>query len=325
MTDSIKFNSLDSRKLSLLDLAGLIDESLFAGKAASPFLGTLGITALNVLEGANNTFQSKLITVKANPITELITGSDDWRDDNLGEIKITIKAALKSSIPEKANAGKTLGTFMNPYQHVAKEPIMSETTAIRHMQAQYNTNPALQAAAATLQLTEVFANLFSANEQVANLWNERAIDDAEKNGPSPSSLRSNVEKAYYDFCDVVVQTVKFQPTPELETLFSVMNDIRIKYSKFLPVKLTNSNTIVDAIAKQKYTGKEITPITRVFYKKEDGELNELRFTIDFYITYRNNVEVGEAQIIIHGKGKYRGRYTSIFHIEKEYSESGFTE
>jgi hypothetical protein len=316
MVNITKFNSLDSRKLSLLDLAGLLDESILAGNAARGYLSPLGITILDVLVEDNSAFQSKLITVKANPLTGQLTETDDVRGDCLGEINITIKAASKSSIVEKANAGKLLWTFFKPYSATAKEPLMSETTAINYMKTQYYADPALQAATATLQLTDVFAKLFSANEKVTILWNERAINEAEKSGPSPSSLRNNVEKAYYDFCDIVVQTVKFQPTPEIETLFSVMNEIRIKYTKRLPVKFTNRNVVTDPIAKQKYTGKEVTPLTRVFFKKEE-ELIELRFTIDFYITYRNNIEVGEAQIIIHGKSKYTGKYISTFHIEKE--------
>jgi hypothetical protein len=84
----------------------------------------------------------------------------------------------------------------------------------------------------------------------------------------------------------------------------------------LPVKLTGANTVVESIPAQKYTGKDITPVPKVFFKKEDDEFTELRFTVDFNITYRNNIQVGEAQIIIHGRGRYNGSYTSNFHIEK---------
>jgi hypothetical protein len=184
------------------------------------------------------------------------------------------------------------------------------------MQTQYNANPELQAAAATLQLTDVFANLFTINAELSNLWKERALDEVEKSGPSPSSLRNDLETSYHDFCEIVLQTVKYQPNPEVETLFSLINEIRIKYSKFLPIKLTDANTMVAPIEIQKYTGKHITPVPTVSIKNEDGEFSELLFTVDFYITYKNNVEIGEAQIMIHGKGKYIGNYKSTFHIER---------
>jgi hypothetical protein len=116
---------------------------------------------------------------------------------------------------------------------------------------------------------------------------------------------------------VVIQTLKLQPVPALETLFLVMNEIRIKYARSLPVRLTDANTAVDAIPAQPYTGQAVTPIPCVSVKKDDGTFQEIRFTVDYYITYRNNTEVGEAKILIHGKGKYTGRYTSSFHIVQE--------
>jgi hypothetical protein len=163
---------------------------------------------------------------------------------------------------------------------------MSETSTLNYMQVQFNADTALQNAATVLQLTSVFANLFSANEQVSNLWNERALEDAVKSGPSPSSLKNNLEKRYNSFCVVMTQSVNLQPSAALENLFSVMNEIRIKYAKSLPIKFTDANTSVASIEKQQYTGKMITPVPQVFFKTGDGEVTELQFTIDFYVTSR---------------------------------------
>jgi hypothetical protein len=318
MTQIRKYNPLDSRGLSVVNTGGLTQETIIAAHAAgTAILGSLGTAALNVLVDADSAFRANLITGKASPLTEQIAQFDKQRDDNYLEIWRTVKTVAKSSFPDKAEAGKLLVDFLKPYHNLAKEPIMSETSTLNYLQTQFNANPTLLAAAATLQLTDIFVNLFATNERVSVLWNERALSEAEKGGPSPSSLKHNLEKAYNGFCNIVLQTLKLQPTPELETLFSVMNEIRIKYAKFLPIKLTNANTVVEPVAIQKYTGKPVTPVAQVFIKKENNEFNELLFTVDFYITYRNNVEVGEAQIIIHGKGKYSGRYTSTFHIKRE--------
>jgi hypothetical protein len=313
----IKYHPLDANRLPITDLAGLSHETITVSNTVRAVLGLLGTAALDVLIVADAAFRSHLVTVKGNPLTELIAKLDKLRDNGIWEVKRSAKTAAKGSDPEKANAGKVLEDFIKPYKDVAEEPMISETSTINYMRDQYNANPAVQAAAATLQLSNVFENLFRANEEVLTLWNERALNEAEKSGPSPSSLRNNLGKAYHDFCNIVLQTIKLQPNPELDTLFLVMNEIRIKYSKFLPVKLTANNTVVDPIAIQKFTGKAITPIPRVFIKKENDEFSELQFTVDFYITYRNNVNVGEAQILIHGKGKYTGRYTSTFHIERD--------
>jgi hypothetical protein len=94
-----------------------------------------------------------------------------------------------------------------------------------------------------------------------------------------------------------------------------MNEIRIKYAKAAPVKLTDKNTSVKPIPTQTYTGQAITPIPTVLLKTANGKEKELRFTTDFYVTYKNNIQVGEAKLIVHGKGKYGGSYVSTFHIE----------
>jgi hypothetical protein len=315
MTSTSKLQSLDTHRLSIPDLAGLSNETIIAGTAAKADLGELGIIALDSLVSADEAFRVNLIASKASPLTELIAELDNKRDNSFWEVKRTSKTAAKSSIEQTAEAGKLLEDFLKPYHNLATEPIMSETSTINFLRTQFDSDPKLQHAADTLQLTEIFRKLWDFNEQVSNLWNERAISEAEKNGPSPTSLRKELEKSYHGFCDIVLLTIKLQPTTALQTLFSVMNEIRIKYTKFLPIKITNNNIFVEPVPVQKYTGKNITPITQVFIKKENEELTELRFTIDFYFTYKNNIEVGEAQIIIHGKGKYTGTYTSTFHIE----------
>jgi hypothetical protein len=311
----LKFYSINVRKLAIVDLAGLSNETIIAGNAAGAALSTLGTTALNVLVVSNNAFRAKLITAKGSPLTEQIQQIDRQRDANFMEIWHTASTASKSSIIANAEAGQTLVAFLQPYRNVPKEPLMSETSTLNYMRVQFNADTTLQNAVTVLQLNNVFSNLFNANEQVSSLWNERALEDARKSGPSPSSLRNNMEKCYNSFCTVVIQSVNLQPSADLENLFSVMNEIRIKYARSLPVKLTDVNTSVAPIEKQQYTGKLITPVPQVFLKTGEGEVTELRFTIDFYVTYRNNVEIGEAKIIIHGKGKYSGSYTSTFYIE----------
>jgi hypothetical protein len=311
----LKLYPITIHKLAIVDLAGLSNETIIAGNAAGEALGTLGTTALTALVDADTVFRAKLITSKVSPLTEKIHQIDRQRDASFMETWYTANTASKSSTVANAEAGQTLVTFLKPYRNVPKEPLMSETSTINYLQVQYNADTTLQNAATVLQLTNVFSNLFNTNKQVSDLWNERAREDAEKSGPSPSSLKNNLEKCYNNFCVVTTQSVNLQPSAALENLFSVMNEIRIKYAKSLPIKLTDANTSVAPIEKQKYTGKLITPVPQVFFKTVEGEVTELRFTIDFYVTYKNNIEAGEAKIIIHGKGKYAGSYTSTFYIE----------
>lgn len=64
------------------------------------------------------------------------------------------------------------------------------------------------------------------------------------------------------------------------------------------------------IANKVYNGKARKPLPKVYY---DGV--RLVKGRDFIYTYNNNVEIGEAQVLIEGKGKYESTTTSgIFKI-----------
>ncbi|MDE7130248.1 MAG: glycosyl hydrolase 53 family protein, partial [Lachnospiraceae bacterium] len=66
--------------------------------------------------------------------------------------------------------------------------------------------------------------------------------------------------------------------------------------------LGDNNTIT-------YTGKAIKPVVKVY----DGE--NLLTNKSYSITYKNNTKVGEANVIIKGKGNYTGSYTMSFNID----------
>ena len=60
-----------------------------------------------------------------------------------------------------------------------------------------------------------------------------------------------------------------------------------------------------------YTGYEIRP--ELYVKLQNSYLRE---NVDYTIDYQNNINVGTAQIVIVGKGNYKGTITLSFQIEK---------
>jgi hypothetical protein len=71
---------------------------------------------------------------------------------------------------------------------------------------------------------------------------------------------------------------------------------------------------VDPVAPQTYTGKAITPVPAAYYREADRPAVELVFAEDFSVTYKNNVNAGTADLILHGKGAYRGQKKITFAI-----------
>jgi hypothetical protein len=74
--------------------------------------------------------------------------------------------------------------------------------------------------------------------------------------------------------------------------------------------------VVETIDTQKYTEKAVTPIPKGYYREEGKPTVELVFAKDFSVTYKNNKEVGTAELTLHGKGAYKGQKTVTFNIAR---------
>jgi hypothetical protein len=313
-----KFISLRVETLKLDNLAGLCDETIVAAVPQSPALGALGNTRLNSLDAVNRTLKSLLNQQHASALTPKIREADKQRDADFAEIKRTVTTAAKSSVPETAAAGATLLELLKPFWNIGHEPLASQTTQINILMERYNGNPAANAAAATLGLTDIINRLSSGNAALYLLYNERLEAMAELEGPSATSIKQTVVAAYNSFCDVMEQTLDALPSGELQLLFNEMNELRRKYIHHLPKDISVGEVcVVEPVATQQHTGKAVTPIPKAYYRGDEHRPTvELVFAKDFSVTYKNNVDVGTAELTLHGKGAYKGQFTVTFNIAR---------
>lgn len=94
----------------------------------------------------------------------------------------------------------------------------------------------------------------------------------------------------------------YQGTRNLVFMVKKIESNKVSY---IPI----SRVIVNTLPNQIYTGKAVTPLVTV---KDSGVL--LRNGVDYTLSYRNNINIGIAQVIINGKGKYQGTKTINFNI-----------
>ncbi|MDR0581871.1 MAG: hypothetical protein LBG31_02790, partial [Prevotellaceae bacterium] len=100
-------------------------------------------------------------------------------------------------------------------------------------------------------------------------------------------------------------------------LFHEMNELRRKYIHHLPKDLgAGDHTVIEPIDTQQYTGRPITIVPEVHYREEGKSTARLYLGTDFSVTYKNNVNVGMAELTIHGKGEYKGQKTVTFNITR---------
>jgi hypothetical protein len=76
------------------------------------------------------------------------------------------------------------------------------------------------------------------------------------------------------------------------------------------------HTVIEPIATQQYTEKAVTPLPKAYYREEGKPTVELVFAKDFSLTYKNNINVGTAEVTLHGKGAYKGQKTVTFNIAR---------
>jgi hypothetical protein len=147
------------------------------------------------------------------------------------------------------------------------------------------------------------------------MYDQRVNVDAQSPA-APSTVRTQVVNDYEAFCAAIELLLATEPSAQMELLFDDVDIVRKKYAPLHRHKLDGSNTSVEKIPDQAYFGgKPITPIGRTFYQT-GTETIELKFTIDYEVSYKNNTDVGQATLIVHGKGKYTGQVATTFYITR---------
>jgi hypothetical protein len=97
---------------------------------------------------------------------------------------------------------------------------------------------------------------------------------------------------------------------ELNTNILYFNEHDTPHTTRKDIKDVTINEIPD----QSPTGKPIAVIPEVYYTHPERPTVQIFFPTDFNLTYRNNILPGTAEVILHGKGRYKGRKIMNFNI-----------
>jgi hypothetical protein len=75
--------------------------------------------------------------------------------------------------------------------------------------------------------------------------------------------------------------------------------------------------VIVPIPIQIYTSLPIIVIPELYYIDDNGKAIRMWLGKDFEVSYRNNTDVGTAEVVIHGKGEYTGQATVKFNIARK--------
>jgi hypothetical protein len=316
--NTLKFSQLYATQLSLGNLAGLVSETLQEVKPQLSLLGSVGTDTYNKLD-TDLTVMKSGIDRPPTLLTSAIHEANKKCDATLREIKRMVKAGTQSTLPERVEAGKLLMHLLEGFWHLNREPLITQITMTNELLNRYNESPELSQAATVLTISEMFTALASDNNTLDTLYHDR-LEEQVTAAPAATRMKSTVANGYTGLCSIILKAASLHPENEgLQKLIHTLDALRKKYSVLSPAKIDIRYATVNAIPNYLYTGKRITPIPSVTYNGE-----ELVFTIDFKVTYRNNVNVSAgAVVVLHGCGRFTGTQERTFTIElKDNAQRG---
>jgi hypothetical protein len=101
---------------------------------------------------------------------------------------------------------------------------------------------------------------------------------------------------------------------ELNAIITYFNDHTHRHAR--KDLSEGDHTVVEPVETQPYTGRPITVVPKVYYREDGKQTENLALGKDFSVTYKNNTNVGTANLTIHGTGKYKGTKTVTFNIAR---------
>jgi hypothetical protein len=143
-------------------------------------------------------------------------------------------------------------------------------------------------------------------------------DDAGEAKPKETlaAAQKEAEGIYHKMVPIINGGAALGLSTEFEAFIDKINpEIERLNREFDKGRHSLKDAQIAPIAVQPYTGHPVTPPVKVFVFTKDGT-EELIPDKDFYVTFKNNVEVGNARCTVHGKGKYKGSQTITFAIAR---------
>jgi hypothetical protein len=247
---------------------------------------------------------------KSSDYTQRIADADHRDDRLITGIRETVNAALHHFDPAVVAAAQSLSLRFKAFGQFQAKSYEEEAAAIDILIGDLRTTE--YAPKVTLLGLDPWVNeLAEAVADFEELLKKRNIEQSGKPKQRLRTVRNQIEPLYKDMVTHINSAVTLDTT-NMYTVFIDRLNTQITYfndHNHHPAPKNIRTAIVDAIPVQKFTGKAITPIPKVYV-----EGVELSFAKDFTLIYKNNVEKGVAEMGIVGKGNYAGKKTVTFNI-----------
>ncbi len=157
----------------------------------------------NALVAASREIEALFKIPTGSPITAELKNFDILRGNALKGISAIVRGNTYSQNTILKNHAIVVDTHLALFGNIVEDNYQSETSSIRNILADWNTNPELTAAIATLNLADWQADLENANNNFADKYLHRAIELSNKNPVSLKAKRLEANAAYYALRDKI--------------------------------------------------------------------------------------------------------------------------
>ena len=160
-------------------------------------------TAIQSLRQAWTTENTSYLFARSSDLTAQIAEQDSVRDAKLNEITTLVGAMLNmTSLPQMQQAAQVFKRGWDVYSPNPKSAYEAETTALSQWYEDYQASADQQQAAQTLGITQIIADMMTANQEVHRLIVERENQQAQQQQSSLSlkDARLGTDRAYKWMC-----------------------------------------------------------------------------------------------------------------------------
>lgn len=256
------------------------------------------LTRLHVIELAVLDWEHK------SDLTAKIAAANRRLDKTLSDFAAQVEAARRNYQPAVAEAAESLHNMLHRYGKIVDKAYVDEIEDVRAILRHLNGDHAARVQATGLEgwiplITAACDELFSLIEQ-------RNAEMKAKPEMNSTQVREAINRVYREIVEIINGGEAMQFSIHFTDFIEDFNpEIEYFNKQFNRVKKDIKDCEPAPIRDQIYTGQECEPETEVWMKGE-GENKKLKKGTDFYLSYKNNVEVGNASCLIHGLGRYRG-------------------
>jgi hypothetical protein len=254
--------------------------------------------------------------VKKSALTEQIENADKRMDRALTALRAQVHALTYSLATNIADAAGRVYIMLSEYKDVTGEAYEKQVGDVQSILRQFAGAFATDASTLGINpLINEVQNSLTLFEQLLAQRDEKSLLKPDK---TFKDIRKGIEPVYHRIEEIInANAITNTSTTAYTTFINHLNpEIERLNEEFHRVRHNIAACEPEPIPQQEYTGQPLTPTPKALYVTPHDGTIRLELGKDYNLAFKDNVNVGNADCTIHGKGAYKGRKTVTFIIAR---------